>query len=168
MKTLAKLILAGLVATGLFASTQQVATSDSAAPVVQPDSAVISRIIDGDTYELTNGTKIRAVGVDTPEVHGGKECYGPEASAFVKSLVPPGTEVKLSYDRAEGESGHTDRYGRTLAYVTRMDGLSVNAELIRTGHARVMMIRPNVSHQVEYEGLQMQAQTNKAGLWGVC
>ena len=56
--------------------------------------------------------KVRLIGVDTPEVYGGVECYGREASAFVERTVPLGSEV--SYRLGVDER---DRYGRALAYV---------------------------------------------------
>jgi micrococcal nuclease len=39
-----------------------------------------------------------------------------------------GWQLRLVYDREK-----TDRYGRTLAYVYRSDGLFVNAELLKAG-----------------------------------
>ena len=45
-----------------------------------PETAHVSRVIDGDTIEVTlrGGTpSVRLLLVDTPEVHGGEECYGP-------------------------------------------------------------------------------------------
>ena len=62
-----------------------------------------NRVIDGDTIELSNGEKIRLIGVDTPETkHPRKpvEYYGKEASAFTKKMVE-GKEVRLEYDVQE-------------------------------------------------------------------
>ena len=42
------------------------------------------RVVDGDTVVLTGLGKTRLIGVDTPEVYGGAECFGREASRFVK------------------------------------------------------------------------------------
>ena len=50
----------------------------------------IDHVADGDTVDLTNGAKIRLVQIDTPEVYFRPECYGKQASAITKRLLPPG------------------------------------------------------------------------------
>src|SRR6476620_391149 len=76
----------------------------------------VARVIDGDTIELGNGQHVRLVQIDTPEVYGGYECYGPAASATAKRLLPAGTRVRLALEPA---SDPIDRYGRLLRYVVR-------------------------------------------------
>jgi micrococcal nuclease len=62
-----------------------------------------------------------------------------------------------------------DRYGRTLAYVYRSsDGLFVNAELVRSGYAKPLAIRPNVSHAGEFRRLASSARRAGRGLWSRC
>ena len=56
----------------------------------------IARVVDGDTVYLTNGAKVRLVQIDTPEVFFGVECWGREASAETKKLLPVGTAVRLT------------------------------------------------------------------------
>ena len=80
------------------------APAASAAPVFR-----VNRVIDGDTIELTNGQHVRLVQIDTPEVYGGYECYGPQASATAKRLLPAGTRVLLQFEPA---SDPVDQYGR--------------------------------------------------------
>ncbi len=105
------------------------ASSAFAAPPVYR----VGRVIDGDTIELGNGQHVRLVQVDTPEVYGGYECYGPAASATAKRLLPAGTRVAAA-DRT-GERP-VDRYGRLLRYVVRAsDGLNVNLRLVAVGAA---------------------------------
>ncbi len=131
------------------------------------DDATIERVVDGDTVVLTDDTRVRLIGVDTPEtVHPSKpvECFGREASAFMSDLLPPGTDVRLVYDVER-----TDRYDRTLAYVYRLDdGLFVNAELLAQGYAQIATYPPNVAHVDEYRELQTQARDKQRGLWNVC
>ena len=54
----------------------------------------IDHVTDGDTVVLTNGQKVRLVQIDTPEVYLGTECYGPQASATTKRMLPVGTRVR--------------------------------------------------------------------------
>src|SRR3954469_23556088 len=97
------------------------------APVATPERSAVYRIdhvADGDTVDLTNGAKVRLVQIDTPEVYFGTECYGRQASAITKRLLPPGAAVGLV---AEPAGDRVDRYGRLLRYVIRArDGLNVN------------------------------------------
>ena len=39
------------------------------------ETVTVSRVIDGDTVELTTGEKVRYIGMDTPEIRP-NECYG--------------------------------------------------------------------------------------------
>ncbi len=154
---------------GITAPEKAVADSDTGSSTTTPNilptqTGMVSRVIDGDTLELVGGEKIRLLLVDTPEVHSDKECYGPEASALTKQLVPQGTQVDLTYDKQR-----FDRYGRTLAYVSKHGtGESVNAELIRKGYASLLVIKPNVARQVEYAALEAEAKAERRGLWGAC
>ena len=81
---------------------------------------------------------MRLIGVDTPEVYGGVECYGRQASAFVERLLPLGSRV--SYRLGVDER---DRYGRALAYVYTEDGRFLNLLLVRRGYAQPLTVPPN-------------------------
>ena len=101
--------------------------------------ARIDHVSDGDTVTLTNGYRVRFVQIDTPEVYFAPECYGRQASALTKRLLPPGTIVRLS---AEPATDRVDRYGRLLRYVIRArDGLDVNLYLVRVGAAAPVLLR---------------------------
>jgi len=41
----------------------------------QDSSYRVQRVIDGDTLLLTNGERVRLIGVDTPEVHESKKLH---------------------------------------------------------------------------------------------
>ena len=41
--------------------------------------------------------------IDTPEVFFGAECYGPQASAATKRLLPSGARVRLLAERSHDE-----------------------------------------------------------------
>ena len=74
---------------------------------------------------------MRLVQIDTPEVYFGSECYGPEASATTKRLLPVGARVRLSVEPA---TDRVDDFGRLLRYVVRAnDGVNVNLRLVAVG-----------------------------------
>src|SRR6478609_2846768 len=101
----------------------------------------ISRVVDGDTVDLTNGAKVRLVQIDTPEVYFSPECYGRRASAITKRLLPPGTLVRLA---AEPATDRVDRYGRLLQYVTRASRRAQRQRLPRADRSggSVLLPRP--------------------------
>ena len=39
------------------------------APLMAADPLTVKRVVDGDTLVLSNGEKVRLIGVDTPEYH---------------------------------------------------------------------------------------------------
>jgi micrococcal nuclease len=136
-------------------------TADSEA-VKELDKVYVSRIIDGDTIELTDGRTIRFIGVDTPETkHPSKpvEKYGLEAAEYTKNQLK-GEVLYLEYDVQE-----YDDYDRTLAYVFLADGTFFNAKLLAEGYARLLTVPPNVEYVDLFTKLVKEARENNQGLW---
>ena len=132
--------------------------------------ATVVHAVDGDTVTVRLGDRtetVRLLGVDTPEsVHPRKPvgCFGPEASAHTKQLLPPGTRVWLERDQ-EGR----DRYGRLLAYVHRAsDATFVNLELVSDGWAVPYPFEPNITYRSLFADAATAAQRAGLGLWGRC
>jgi micrococcal nuclease len=149
-------------------ATTAAPTTTSTAPAQPPGDLVsVTRIIDGDTLEVSTGEKVRLIGIDTPETrHPSRpvECFGAQATEHATALMGPGTDVRLVYDVER-----TDRYGRTLAYVYRAaDGLFVNLEMVRDGFAVTATYPPNVAHAEEFLPAEREARSNNRGLWGAC
>ncbi|MBU1628008.1 thermonuclease family protein [bacterium] len=121
----------------------------------------VSRVIDGDTIELTNGERVRYIGIDTPETKHPKkpvQYYGKEAYEANKRLVE-GKEVRLEFDVTK-----RDKYGRLLAYVYVGD-VFVNAWLVENGYAQVYTYPPDVKYNELFLKLQKEAREKKRGLW---
>ena len=123
---------------------------------------LVERVVDGDTVELAGRGKARLIGVDTPEVYGGRECFGREASDFTKREVD-GRPVRFTVGREA-----RDRYGRLLVYVWKADGQSLNARLVAGGYARTLTIPPNDRYAGRFARLARDARSRDAGLWGAC
>lgn len=124
----------------------------------------VARVIDGDTIEIEGGERVRYIGIDTPEmVLEGKpeECGAEKALEKNRELVV-GKTVELSKDVSE-----QDKYGRLLRYVW-VDGILVNAQLVRLGLAKAASFPPDVRFLEEITIAQKEAQKNKAGLWSDC
>lgn len=125
---------------------------------------LVSRVIDGDTIELSNGKKVRYIAMDTPETVDPRkpiQCFGVEASNRNKQLVE-GKTVLLEKDISE-----TDRYGRLLRYVY-IDGVFVNLFLVQEGFAYSYTYPPDVKYQSQFTEAERLAREQKRGLWGSC
>jgi micrococcal nuclease len=124
-------------------------------------SVRVTKHTDGDTLWLSGIGKVRLIGVDTPEVYGGAECYGREASEFVERTLPLGSEVR--YRRGVDER---DRYGRALAYVWLRDGRFLNRLLVARGYAQPLTVPPNVEYEEEFVRAAARARAAGRRLWG--
>jgi micrococcal nuclease len=127
----------------------------------------IDHVADGDTVDLTSGAKVRLVQIDTPEVYFTPECYGKQASAITKRLLPAGTAVRLTTEPA---TDRVDRYGRLLRYVIRArDGLNINVYLVRVGAAAPYFYDGRRGrYAAVLDRLARRARTRHLGLWGAC
>lgn len=148
-----------------------------------PGQLLVSRVVDGDTYELSDGRRVRLIGIDTPEKHSsaklrrdavrsGRDArtireLGERASEYARRLVL-GRRVELEFDQANTATGHRDRYGRTLAYVWVLeDGgrqFMVNRRLVAEGYAYAYTRYP-FEYADEFLALQRRAYEEGRGLW---
>ena len=127
-------------------------------------SAVIARVIDGDTVALTNGQKVRLVQIDTPELGGG-ECYSQAARKALLRLTPVGSTVLLE---ADPKLDNVDRYGRLLRYIKR-NGVNVNIRLVLDGAAAPYFYRSERGNYAErLVAAVTQAKAAKRGFWRAC
>lgn len=125
----------------------------------------VTRVVDGDTIDISPSvegrSRVRLIGMDTPEVHFGTQPYGPEASAFKKRELE-GEEVGLELDVQK-----IDHYGRLLAYVYLPDGQMFNEKLLEEGYAQVATFPPNVKYVERFLEAQREAREANRGLWGL-
>lgn len=144
------------------------AASESVAPV-PGEKVAVTKVIDGDTFEITGGLKVRMLGIDTPETKDPRRsvgCFGKEASNKTKQLLE-GKVVILQKDISE-----KDKYNRLLRYVylPLEDGkwLFVNDYLVREGYANVLTFPPDVKFAEQLRKAEKEAREGKRGLWGRC
>ena len=125
----------------------------------------VTRVVDGDTIDISPSvegrSRVRLIGMDTPEVYFGTQPYGPEASAFAKRELD-GERVGLELDVQK-----IDPYGRLLAYVYLPDGRMFNETLLEEGYAQVATFPPNVKYQERFLEAQREAREANRGLWGL-
>ena len=140
-------------------------TSPPAPPPAQPVGHSVTSIIDGDTVLFTPPllgiTSLRFLNIDTAEVGGDtQEPWAAAARAQLQQLLPVSTEITIQLDVQ-----HIDPFGRVLGHAVRRDGLNVNREQLRLGHAVLFVIWPNVSEYESYRNAQIEAQTSGRGIW---
>ena len=123
-----------------------------------PETAKVTRVIDGDTIIIEGNYRVRYIGIDTPEVYPKVEEYGIEAWEVNRRLVE-GKEVRLEQGVTE-----KDKYGRLLRYVYVGD-VFVNAELVRQGLAEAKAYPPDTKYQDYLEKLEQEARLAGRGMW---
>jgi micrococcal nuclease len=127
------------------------------------DDRTVRTVLDGDSFELSDATKIRLIGIDAPDVET-DACFSEEATTYLRQVLPQGANVRLVYDTTR-----TDRFGRTLAYVYRLtDGLFVNVAAAREGFAILLTTPPNTRHEIEIGVAVDEARNGRRGLWQSC
>jgi endonuclease YncB( thermonuclease family) len=118
----------------------------------------VQRIIDGDTFELTDGNRVRLIGIDALEAGG---TCSTEATQQLTSLIA-GETVYLEKDVSE-----TDIDGRLLRYVY-VNGVFVNLELVYYGYAYAVSYPPDIAYASQLADAEEDAITNERGcLWAI-
>jgi len=139
------------------------------------EDILVKRVIDGDTFILNNGERVRLIGIDSPETHVNNRLYtqaqrskkdiqtimdfGRRAYEFTRNLVER-KRVQLKFDVEK-----FDKYGRLLCYVYLKDNTFVNAEIIKQGYAYPLSIPPNVRYADLFRKFFEEARENNLGLW---
>jgi len=118
-------------------------------------TAVVARVVDGDTVELDNGDKVRFVGINTPEK---TEHNYLEAKENMERLVLE-QQVHLVKDVSD-----TDKYGRKLRYVFTGDKFA-NAEQVSAGLASSFEYPPDTKYQFLFNCLETKAKEAGLGIW---
>lgn len=152
------------------------ATAAATTPPRPPDAfeMTVESVHDGDTLRAhvdapnavvtdLESTRVRLLGVDTPEISPELDCWGAEATASLAELAPPGSTIWAAPDVEV-----FDQYGRHLLYVWTPDGRFVNGELVAAGDARVEVYEPNTRHEDVLRTLEAEARAADAGQWGAC
>ena len=144
--------------------------STSSQPAVIRQWARVVKVADGDTItvRIEGGPRrrVRIIGIDTPEVYGGVECGGREASRSMKRMLPIGTRVLMVSDPTQAS---VDRYGRLLRYVHKQGRLDVGRRQLWKGRAKVYVYHHKPFQRTRlYNRVQSEAKASARGLWSHC
>ncbi len=162
-------ILSGLIVAAAFIFSQP----SFFRPGARDDSvsATIAKVIDGDTAELSDGRRVRYIGIDTPETRRRtsrgwekvREPFGAEARRAHEELAL-NRRVRIEYDVTRH-----DRYKRDLVYCF-VEGdagseVMVQEELLRRGLAYLYAWPPNTKYIKRLAGALQEAQSARRGIW---
>lgn len=126
--------------------------------IIAGEVATVKYVIDGDTIELTDGRRVRYIGIDAPEKD---ECFSVEAKVENKRLVENKT-VRLERDISD-----KDGYGRLLRNVF-VNTIIVNKALVEGGFARAWNVPPDEKYKDSLFVSQLEARGAGRGLWQLC
>ena len=130
------------------------------------ETARVQRVHDGDTVRLSDGRKVRLIGINTPELARDNTPAQPYAikarDALDKLLKRHDYQVSLSYgvDRK-------DKYRRTLAHLYLPDNENVQAFLLQNGYATAFTTPPNDRMADCYRQAESRAINKRRGIWAL-
>lgn len=128
---------------------------------------LVTEVVDGDTVKVSSDegvSTVRLIGIDTPETKDPRttvQCFGNEATAYLKSLI----EGKSIYLHTDDSQDDTDQYGRLLRYIVLEDGTEINKKMVSEGYAYEYTYQVAYQYQNEFKAAQEQAREQEKGLW---
>lgn len=112
----------------------------------------VVRVIDGDTVELEDLSKIRLKGINAPESFMQS---GGNSTEFLKSLILNETVDVVSFDY--------DKYDRTLGYLF-LEKTNINQELLKSGFATLYYYEKDTYYE-DMKFAEDFARNNELGIW---
>ena len=138
------------------------------APLSAPTSTAsaevkVINVYDGDTVTLSDGTRVRLVQIDAPEVRG-QECYSNKSKEVLVSLLKSKTITFVTDPKLDS----IDKYGRKLGYLFA-GKININLRMVEIGAATPYFYR---GAKGEYANAFIRgvksAQKKTLGLWKEC
>lgn len=151
----------------LLAALGPAAAFDLPEPLTAGGTALVVEVIDGDTVRLDDGRQVRLVGTQAPKLPLGRANFptwplAEESKQALEALVL-GQQVVLGYGGLQ-----TDRHGRTLAHLFRIDdGSWAQGHMLLDGMARVYTFPDNRSMIDEMLAAERGARAEGIGIWSL-
>jgi len=126
----------------------------------------VVHVYDGDTVKLTDGRRLRFIGIDTPELGGKDKSDQPFArkarAALLDRLNSNNRTLQLQYGQE-----HQDHYGRLLAHAFLETGENIVIPLLQQGLATTLLVPPNTWGAGCYQHQENKARSEGRGLWSL-
>lgn len=111
----------------------------------------IVKVVDGDTFDDSDGNRYRMYGIDAPEKG---QPFGKTAKRFLSGMIL-NKNVKI-------EVMNADRYGRSVCKVYDENNSDVGAAMLKAGLAHHFR---RYDDSAEYERFEVEAREQRRGLW---
>ncbi len=118
--------------------------------------AKVIRVIDGDTFVIETGERVRMLGINAPEM---KTPEGEPAKEHLLAMID-GKVVDLEPDHI---SANKDVYGRLLRYVI-LDGVDIDKKMVTDGYA-IAFLKYSFDKEAEYKVEEDKAKAASLGIW---
>lgn len=158
-------VIAFLIATGGYGGYKVVKVDNASEDSFENLPHKVLRVVDGDTFDIEGGYRVRLLGIDSPEKN---DCYFDQSKLFLEDLIE-GKEVYLEKDITA-----SDRFGRLLRYAIlkfddpQKDNILVNNQMVLKGFA----FDENMTADKKYRDLlassERKAREEKLGMWLEC
>ncbi|MBI5461714.1 MAG: thermonuclease family protein [Gammaproteobacteria bacterium] len=160
-KVISRLILATAFAAPIYAHAQIPCAADRIDEQVR-----VSLAYDGDTVTLSDGRRVRLIGIDTPELGRDGRPHQPGALAardrLRQLLFSHRQRLDLRFDAAR-----QDKYGRLLAHAFFGDGSNLVQQLLAEGAGAQLVIPPNTWQAGCYQQAVRSARQQHRGVWAL-
>ncbi len=120
------------------------------------ENAKVVRVIDGDTFVIETGEKVRLVWINAPEI---SDIFWQESKYHLDALIGWKT-VNLEKDILTDDK---DVYSRLLRRVL-IDDADINKVMISDGYA-FAYLKYNFSRKDEYREAQISSNSSNLGMW---
>lgn len=117
------------------------------------ETAILARVIDGDTIELDSGEHVRLLGINTPEK---KMPFSSEAANFLRQFENKTIILQRDYE-------DIDKYKRKLRYIFYEDNF-INLEILKNGFANTYYLS-GLKYEKELVQAENQAKIQEIGIW---
>ncbi len=124
----------------------------------------VSKVIDGDTVELTDKRRIRLIGINAPELHdseGNSQPFAHRSRAKLLRILESSQNQILLKPGSE----KYDRYGRLLSHAFTLGGDNVSELMLLDGLAVRITVPPNTVVSNCYQNAEDSARSDNKGLW---
>lgn len=125
------------------------------------ETGLVSKVLDGDTVELSNKRRVKYIGVVAPK----KQCFDVQATQKNSELVLNKTI------RLEKDASNRDKSGKLLRYVYvnfENREIMVNDYLLSYGYVRLLSIPPDLKFERQFNISVNEANFQDRGLWASC
>lgn len=121
----------------------------------------VHKVVNGDTFIISEDFKVRLLGVKTPKVawnDGKNEYYSRKSLSFTNRLIM-GKRVKLKFDKEK-----IDKNGNIMAYVYLPDGKFLNAEILKQGFGKLDNEFECIYFK-QFTDYENEAKSRNIGIW---